>query len=398
MATLPTQSFQTMVSNIVAGIQGRASKLVNFAIGSTLRAIAEGFAGVFLWFQALVLELLTATRLSTSQGVDVDTFTADFMPTIGVSNGVQSPRLGAQKSSGRVTFGRYTAAPSSCFIPVGATVRTADGTQDFVVTADPANTAYSASLSGYTLPAAVATVSIPVEAVVAGAAGNVTIGAITVMTSPVTGIDYVVNEAALTNGADQESDTSLKARFSAYILGLARGDIFGLTSSMIGAAVNIQWTLTEFYNFDGSARYGFFFVVGDDGSGNPSPDFLAAVSAAAQAVRPLGIQCAVFPPTIVAANVTMQVTTAPGYDHNTIVAQVIAKITAGIDGLGLGNPLPFSILSSWAYSVPGVIGVTGILLNGLSGDAASLVATRNTLDGYTKIADRTIKAGTILVS
>ncbi len=52
MPTLPTQSFATIVQNTAAGIQGRSSKLLNFAIGSTLRAIAEGFAGLFLWFQA----------------------------------------------------------------------------------------------------------------------------------------------------------------------------------------------------------------------------------------------------------------------------------------------------------------------------------------------------------
>ena len=57
MPTLPTQSFSTMVSNVVAGIQGRASKLLNFSQGSTLRAIVEGFAGIYLWFQALVLQL-----------------------------------------------------------------------------------------------------------------------------------------------------------------------------------------------------------------------------------------------------------------------------------------------------------------------------------------------------
>jgi uncharacterized phage protein gp47/JayE len=402
MPTLPTQSFQTMVANTVAGIQGRASKLINFATGSTLRAIAEGFAGLFLWFQALVLQLLTATRLSTSSGTDVDTFTADFMPiipgsqTAALPNG--SPRLGAQASSGQVTFGRLTAGPSSCFIPVGATVQSTDGTQTFTVTADPTNTAYSATLNGYTLPSSVATVNVPVQNTVPGSAGNVAAGAISVMTSPITGIDFVVNNAKFSNGDDQESDPSLKARFAAYILGLARGDIFGLTSSILSAAINIQWTLTENYNFNGSPRFGYFFVIGDDGSGSPSPAFLAIVQNAAQAVRPLGIQAQVFPPTIITANVVMQIATAAGFNHNAVVAAVVAAITANINGLGLGNPLNFTVLASWAYAVSGVTGVSGVLLNGLSGDAASLVATRPTLDGFNTIADRTIKAGTIAVS
>src|SRR5882724_6057860 len=140
MASLPTQSFPTIVANTIAGIQGRASKLINFSTGSTLRAIVEGFAGLFLWFQAMVLQVLQATRLSTSSGTDVDTFTADFMPTItgsqttALPNG--SPRLGAQAASGQVTFSRFTAAATTCFIPVGATVQTSDGQQNFAVIAD----------------------------------------------------------------------------------------------------------------------------------------------------------------------------------------------------------------------------------------------------------------------
>lgn len=414
MPSLPTQSFSMIVQNVVAGFQGRASKLINFAIGATLRAIAEAFAGVMMWFQALVLKLLLAIRLSTSSGQDVDTFTADFMPTIGISNGVASPRLGAQASSGQVTFARFTAGPSTCFIPAAsgvnngvianagpnpaATVQSTDGTQNFVVTADATNTAYSPALGGYVLPASVASVSVPVLNLVPGAAGNVAAGAITVITSSITGIDTVVNTAAFTNGADQESDGSLKSRFSAYILGLSRGDFYGLQSSIKGTAITVQWTLTEFYNFDGSWRLGYYFVVADDGSGNPSESFLGVILAAAQAVRPLAIQCQVFGPTIVTANVTMEIETAQGYDHNSVVAAVTAAVTANINGLGLGNSLPYSILSAWAYQVPGVTKVSGVLLNGQSGDAASISATRATQDGQSTIADKTIKAGTIAVS
>src|SRR6266702_7550701 len=121
MASLPTQSFTQIVSNSIAGIQGRASKLINFSTGSTLRAIVEGFAGLYLWFQAMVLQVLQATRLSTSSGVDVDTFCADFMPIIAGSITTVlpsgSPRLGAQAASGQVTFTRFTAAATTCFIP-----------------------------------------------------------------------------------------------------------------------------------------------------------------------------------------------------------------------------------------------------------------------------------------
>ena len=395
MPTLPTQSFNTIVQNISAGVQGRANALVNFTIGSTLRAIAEGFAGLYLWFQALVLQLLTSTRLSTSSGNDVDTFTADFMPVVA---GTTSPRLGAQASSGQVTFSRYSAGPSTCFIPVGSTVQTSDLSQTFAVVANTSYTTYSASLNGYTLPADVASIIVPVTNTVPGAAGNINVGTISVINSTVVGIDTVTNNAAFTNGANQESDSALKTRFAAYIMGLSRGDIYGLTASILGTEVTVQWTLTEGYNYSGQYAPGTFFVVADDGSGAPSSSFLSAIAAAVQAVRPLGISANVFAPKVIEATVSMQITTAAGYDHPTVVAQVAALIADNINGLGLGNPLPWSILASWAYTIPGVTAVSSVLLNGQSGDVASLSATTTTGDGKFNMGLSTIKCASAIVS
>lgn len=282
-----------------------------------------------------------------------------------------------------------------------ATVQSNDGSQNFVVIANPAHPNYSATLGGYTVPSMVASIIVPASALIAGAAGNVRAGTLTVMTSPVTGLDQVTNVAAFVNGADQEQDTPLKRRFAAYILGLSRGDYYGLTSSILGVGVTVQWTLTEFYNFDGSGRPGYFFVVADDGSGNPPAAFMQMVTDAAYAVRPLGIQCGVFRPTIIFANVAMQVPTLQGYDRAAVLAQVGAAIATNINALGLGKALPWNILSSWAYAVPGVdcnVGVSGVLLNGASGDSATITPTRKTQDGNGTIGYATIKAGVMTIS
>lgn len=418
MAKLPTKSFDQIVSNTIVGIQGRAIKLIDFSEGSTLRAIVEGFAGLFLWFQAMVLQVLAASRLSTSRDDDVDSFTADFMPTIGVANGVPSPRLGPQAATGGVTYSRFTAAPSTCFIPAAssvtaqgvvtnagatpaATIQTNDGAQNFVVTADASNANYSPSLGGYILQSSIASIIVPVSAVIAGSAGNIQAGTLTVPTSPITGIDAVTNVASFINGADQEADSALKSRFASYILGLSRGDYYGLDAAIRGVIVNVQWKLTESYNFDGSYHPAFFFVVADDGSGNPPNSFMALVTAAAQAVRPLGIQCAVFRPTVLIANVSLQVATLPGYDHNTVLAQVSAKIATSINSLGLGNALPWSIIASWAYAVPGVdpnAGVSAVFINNGTGDSASIKPTKPTQNGHRQIAYATIKCGVINIS
>jgi hypothetical protein len=395
MPTLPTQSFATIVQNTAAGVQGRAGRLLNFAIGSVLRAIAEGFAGVFLWFQALALQLLTAIRLSTSMGLDVDTFTADFMPVV---SGTTSPRLGAQAATGQVTYSRITAGPTQCVIPVGSTLRTGDATQNFAVTGDPTYPTYNPTFQAYYLPANIAAIIVPVAAVIAGAAGNVAAGSISIMTSPITGIDNVSNVAPLTNGADQESDNALKARFSAYILGLSRGDLYGLQAALDGTGVNVQYAVTEDYNLDGTWHPGYFFVVADDGSGAPPADFMTAISNAANAVRPLGTMCGVFPPTVIWAAASMTITTAPNFDHPTVAGVVATTIAQNINSLGLGNSLFWSEIAAWAYDVPGVVSVATVLLNSMSGDAASLSATKLSADGYATISYATIKCSEVIVS
>jgi len=395
MPTLPTQSFTTIVQNTAAGIQGRAGRLLNFSIGSVFRAIAEGFAGVFLWFQAMVLELLTAIRLSTSTGLDVDTFTADFMPAL---PGTTSPRLGAQMASGQLVFSRLSASTTELAIPVGAQVETADHTVSFQVTADPAYATFNAFFQGYYLAPNLASITVPAAAVVPGAGGNVAAGTITSMQQGITGFDSVTNPAPFVNGADSESDSALKQRFSAYILGLSRGDLYGLEAAIEGTAVTIEYAIVEDYNLDGSYRPAYFYVLADDGSGNPPPSFLQNVANAVNSVRPLGTQAGVFPPTIIWANVSMIITTAPGYDHPTVVAQVAAIVAQAIDGLGLGVNLQWSQLAAWAYGVAGVTNVTAVLLNSQSGDAASLLTTRPTADGYWQIPYATVKAQQVLVS
>ena len=395
MAGLPTRSHSTIVASVVAGIQGRARQLIDFGSGSPLRAIVEGFASLFLWFQGVALRILSATRLSTSSGIDVDTFTVDFMPAV---PGTVSPRLGAQPAVGLLTFSRFTAGASQGFIPVGATVQTQDGTQNYVVTANPTFATYQVSPPGYVLAAGLASVTIPAAAQTAGASGNSQAGAISVITSPITGIDTATNLAAFVGGEDQETDSELKARFAAWILGLSRGDVYGLTAAIEGANIGAQWTLAEDYDYSGTWRPGYFFVVADDGSGAPPDAFMRAITDAANSVRPLGIQCSVFRPSVKFVTVSMSISTALGYDHNVIVGLVANAISNGINTLGLGNRLDFNRLTSWAYSVAGVTGTSAVRLNGSSGDAASVEATLATQDGYALMGIYTIKCNSCAVS
>jgi hypothetical protein len=378
LANLPTRSFNQIVTNISTGIQGRSARLIDFAQGSPLRAIAEGFAGLFLWFQAMVLLLLQASRLSTASGVDVDTFVGDF----------QVYRIRSQAASGTAILSRRSISNVTAFVPVGALFQTASGGLQYKVTANPTFVGWSAFNNGYTLAANTKSISVPIEAVVSGVNGNVVANSITQFASPITGLDDVTNPAALLNGFDSEPDPRVKDRFASFILGLSRGNYFGTEYAILSTGVTVQWTLTEDFDYAGNWRPGYYYVVADDGSGAPGADFMTAITAAVNRVRPLGVQAGTFPPLITNATVSMIITSGLGYDHNTVCGLVAQAIEDNINLLGLGNGLDFAILASWAYTVSGVTRVSSVLLNGLTGDAASIAAN----------AQATIKCQSTIVS
>ena len=81
----------------------------------------------------------------------------------------------------------------------------------------------------------------------------------------------------------------------------------------------------------------------------------------------------------------MEITSAAGLNHATVVGAAGLAITAFINGLGLGNGLPYTQLAAVAYGVAGVTNVTGVLLNSATSDIAAN-------------AKNTVKAGTISVS
>lgn len=355
MATLQPRSFSSITQMISAGIQGRASAVLDFAIGSTLRAIAEGHAGVALWLQGLLLKLLLTTRAATSTGADLDTWVQDF----GVN------RLGATPANGSVNFSRFTASASTPFIPVGATVQTADGSQTFAVIEDLGNPLYSSARGGYTMPAFLASITTPVRSINTGVASNALAGTVSVMTTPITGIDQVINAIAMVGGIDAESDAALRIRFQYFIASLSKATEAAIIYAVTSLQYGVQCTVTENFNYDGTARNGYFYVVVDDGSGAPSQALITAAGEAVQVVRPLTIEYGVFAPTVVRVDVSMDVVSAAGFDHNAVIGNVGVAIVKYINTLPLGQSLSYTKLMQVSFNAdPGVVDILGYRLNG----------------------------------
>jgi uncharacterized phage protein gp47/JayE len=203
---------------------------------------------------------------------------------------------------------------------------------------------------------------------VAGSAGNVQANTITVITTPIPGVDIVTNASAFSNGIDPESDAAFRIRFVAYI-----GSLSKATEAAVGFAVTsvqqgLDYTITENAAYNGTFQPGYFYVVVDDGTGEPSSQLLTNVGNAIEAVRGLTIAFGVFAPIVTTANVSMVLTTASGYTHATVVATVTAALTNFINALDLEVSLPYTQLASIAYGIPGVENVTSITLNSGTSD------------------------------
>jgi uncharacterized phage protein gp47/JayE len=359
---LQTQTFSVLVNNAVTAVQGAARQLLDFTVGSVLRAVMEATAAMALWLQGVALQIASLARFSTSNGADADSWAADF----------GFDRLPAKAATGSVTFSRFTPT-NPALIPVGTFIQTADLSLKYEVIPDLNQAAYDPTQAAYVIAAGVTSCSATVQATVLSGAGNVGAGFINTLGGAIAGIDAVTNPLAFDNGADSETDAAFRARFVLYIAGLSKATRAAIGSAISDIQQGVVYTITENQNFDGTPNPGYFFIVVDDGSGNPSSDFLSTVSNAVNAVRAIGANFGVFGPSVLSATITLTITVATGFDKPTLATQVQTALLTYISSLTIGQTLPYTRLAQIAYDASaGITNVSALLLNG---SAADLVPT-----------------------
>lgn len=355
MPNLSLQNFSTMVEGMAAAVQGTSKQLLNLTAGSVLRAILEASASVGLWLQYLILLVLQATRLSTSTGSDVDSFVNDFGVT----------RLPAVSATGTVSFSRLTPGQAA-FIPLGATVMTADQTQSFAVVADTTNPAFATT--GYNLGAQLQSLVVPVQAVTPGATGNVLAGTIALISAALPGIDAVSNNADFTNGADGEADAALKIRFQNYLSPLSQATMGAVENAVATVADNLTYTIATNQLANGTYAPGSFVVVIDDGSGATPANTVSNVANAVNPVRALGTTAFVQAATLLAAQISLTISVSSG-PKPTAQAAVSEALTAFVNALPVGASLSYLRLAQVAFDASSAVSaVTALLLNNGTSD------------------------------
>lgn len=365
---LQLRDFAALVSQGAASVQAASRVLIDLSVGSVLRAVLEANASIALWLQWLIVQVLGMTRAATSEGADLDSWMADY----GMA------RLPAVAAVGQVRFGRF-ATTEAALVPAGTLVRTADAGQGFVVGMDAGHPAWSAGQDGYVLGVGVGSVLVPVQAEVAGVAGNVLAGSVALIADALAGVDTVTNENPVSGGLDAESDEALRLRFRDYMASLSRATPVAVGYAVSSLRQGLRWHVAE------DVGTGLFLVTIDDGTGTPAPALLTQAATAIEAVRPVGTSFTVQPPVVTTATVALAIS-VEGVPQVEAAAAAQQAIVAHIAGLGIGEALRWSRLAQLAYGAsPSITNVTAVLLNG---------GTADLVPG----ADGVVRPGSVVVS
>ncbi len=364
------QTYATIFNGAATATQGLSQEPLDLTVGSPIRAVLESNSAAALWLQYIALQILSTTRLSTSNNDFVDSWVADFGLT----------RLPGTPATGLVLFTSFNPATTSALVPVGALVLTTSNIT-YAVYADTTNPAFDKSQNGYVRLAGNPSVTAPVQATVGGIDGNANAGVINLLGSSIPNIDTVSNPAAFTDGEDGETDAALRARFITFLDSLSAATLAAVRNAVKSVQAGLLFQISENTDTLGNVTPGNFVVVVDDGSGNPSDALRAAVFAAVDLVRPIGSSFQVIPPIVLSANVAMTLTLLPGANAIAIQTAVATAITGYLTALNVGVKASYSKISQLAYAVDNVniTNVSNYTLNGgtvdIGGNFAQAVRT-----------------------
>ncbi len=156
------------------------------------------------------------------------------------------------------------------YVASGTIVKTQDGSVSFAVTVDQSNPAWQPSLSAYSLSPGVMSLDLPIRALVAGLSGNALSNTITVLASPVPGIDTINNAAPTSGGEAPETDAAFRVRFANFFAARSRAtlDAVGYAISLVGS--NLDYVILENADAARNLCLGNMLVVVNDGTGTLS--------------------------------------------------------------------------------------------------------------------------------
>lgn len=214
---LVIREFETMVDETLQRIVDANIGITNILPGSVIRTIIEAIMAETDIQNYTIDQVYKAMNIDTSTGSDLDA----LVTILGIS------RKQATYATGTITFGRSDVYNTDIAIQYAQMVSTRQDSNtgfihEFIVTDDEAK-----------LVAGELKTVVNIKAINPGKI-YLPIGSITIMTTPVIGIEYVTNEVEFSGGTDQETDDELRARAKHALAGLGKGTNAAIRSALLG--------------------------------------------------------------------------------------------------------------------------------------------------------------------
>lgn len=196
------------------------------SVGTPLRKMIDAFAASLADAYIEHHMLSYAYDINSKNDADLDAFVQLF----GLA------RITPRRAIGTVTFSRTGDLTPTVFIPVGTEVASSTDLSLVVQT-----------VTGGTMMPGTTSVTVAVIAVTGGPEYNLPAGALNLITSPIQGVNSVVNTAALTGGMSRETDSELRERWKKTVfrslagteqmyLGVALDDPDCYAASLVGSS------------------------------------------------------------------------------------------------------------------------------------------------------------------
>lgn len=269
------------------------------------------------------------------------------------------------------THDTYAAAPGTLDVTKGSlSIGNHKATARVNGTKNGSSTGFTINLDQFVVTGAEAqiidSVTVPVEALVAGAAGNAGAGTIVRLASGLNGITAVTNTLAATGGRDIESDVDLKTRFKSYVAEPPgsgnRADYkkWAKEASVVVGDVDVQplWA--------GNGTVKVFFLKTDGTV--PDAGIIATVQAyidpaptgTGAGKAPIGATVTVQAPVAVPIDVNVTITYVGGYDQQTVKDAITASLRAYLSSVPIAGTIRLNDVGNAIHDTPGVLDYSGL--------------------------------------
>lgn len=343
MTTTPYVSQQaTYLQNLISLCQENCPQITDYSVGSVAYTLLSAVASVADEQNYNNYTARQQSLLRTATLTDLDNKANDY--------GIV--RKQATAAQWVFTATKNTPSSQQITIPQGSLISTLPGPGQ-----DPITFMVNQAT---TLPVGSTSVSVVATCTQIGSIGNIAINTPLVWGSAVPGIDGVTFNST-TGGnlaSDRETDDQLRTRALAAFEGLA----ISTKNWYQSTAMSVQGVSGAIVVPQGRGPGTVdIYIVGANNS-IPSNNLISTVQSTIDDGRVITDDAKVFAPSAVAVNASLNITSAPGYDHTATANQVHANITNYINNLGIGGGpnalLPASQLIAIAMGTRGCENVT----------------------------------------